>query len=106
MSQGKTTTQSSTATLVQPQPGQVPAFDSSLAVDGVTNPGADTLYTLTDIQTNPWWQVDIGFSLPIGQILIWPHPPTLSNLVDTISVTLEATADSTESNQQLQHIPR
>jgi hypothetical protein len=95
MSQGKSTTQSSTAT-IQNDTAEVPAFSSSWAVDGVTAPGTDLQYTLTDVETNPWWQVDIGFSLPIGQILIWPHPPTLSNLVDTLSVTLEVTPDGTD----------
>ncbi|HEX8846460.1 MAG TPA: discoidin domain-containing protein [Pyrinomonadaceae bacterium] len=59
----KTTTQSST------YQSQV----ASRAVDGNTNGNAWNLYTLTDWQLQPWWQVDLGASASIQTIKVWPR---------------------------------
>ncbi|MEZ0068332.1 hypothetical protein ABIA32_004356 [Streptacidiphilus sp. MAP12-20] len=56
---GKTATQSSTQ-------GSATA---DLAVDGVTDPAAtDSTIAQTQSQANPWWQVDLGASQPIGAV--------------------------------------
>ena len=60
---GKTATQSSTL------PG-TPA--AGAAVDGNTD-GAffDGSVTATNLDTNAWWQVDLGASMPVGSIVVW-----------------------------------
>ena len=63
VAQGRPATQSSTL------PGTPPA---SVAVDGNTD-GAffDGSVTATNLEPNPWWQVDLGASTSIGSIAIW-----------------------------------
>ncbi len=62
---GKTATQSSTL------PGY-PAPAPSAAVDGNTD--GDFLYesvTATNLDTNAWWQVDLGSSATVGSVVVW-----------------------------------
>jgi hypothetical protein len=63
LAQGKAATQSSTL------PG-TPA--AGAAVDGITD-GNFLLGSVTasNFESNPWWQVDLGASTPIGSIAIW-----------------------------------
>jgi hypothetical protein len=57
------TTQSSTL------PGTPPA---SVAMDGNTDGNFfDGSVTATNLEANPWWQVDLGASTAIGSIVIW-----------------------------------
>ena len=53
-------------------------FPASWAVDGDTNPPNGGQVTLTNVEKNRWWQGDIGFALPIGQVEIWPSQLSLS----------------------------
>ncbi|MFL6257379.1 MAG: discoidin domain-containing protein, partial [Pyrinomonadaceae bacterium] len=66
LAQGKTTSQSSTYT------GTSPNGDSWRAVDGNTN-GAyfSGSVTHTNIETNPWWQVDLGAVQSLGNLDLW-----------------------------------
>src|SRR5579871_6711278 len=65
LAQGKTATQSSTF------PGVTTAAASS-AVDGSTD-GAffDGSVTATNLDPNPWWQVDLGAPASVSSIVIW-----------------------------------
>jgi hypothetical protein len=65
LAQGKAATQSSTL------PGYAAAGANS-AVDGNTD-GAffDGSVTATNLDSNAWWQVDLGSSMAIGSIVIW-----------------------------------
>jgi hypothetical protein len=65
LAQGKQATQSSTL------PGVASAAASS-AVDGNTD-GAffDGSVTATNLDANPWWQVDLGASAAVSSIVIW-----------------------------------
>ncbi len=59
----KVATQSSTL------PGTPPA---SVAIDGNTDGNFfDGSVTATNLDSNPWWQVDLGASTAIGSIVIW-----------------------------------
>jgi hypothetical protein len=65
LAQGKAATQSSTL------PGY-PTAGASAAVDG--NPDGnfqDGSVTATNLDPNPWWQVDLGTSAAIGSIVVW-----------------------------------
>ena len=65
LAQGKTATQSSTF------PGYASAAAGS-AVDGNTDGRFfDGSVTATNLDTNAWWQVDLGASAAIGSIVIW-----------------------------------
>ncbi|HEV3198048.1 MAG TPA: discoidin domain-containing protein [Bryobacteraceae bacterium] len=62
---GKFATQSSTF------PGYATAGAAS-AVDGNTDGNfSDGSVTATNLDANPWWQVDLGASSPISSIVIW-----------------------------------
>jgi hypothetical protein len=62
---GKAATQSST------YPGSASAGALS-AVDGNTDGNfADGSVTATNLDNNPWWQVDLGGSTAIGSVVIW-----------------------------------
>jgi hypothetical protein len=65
LAQGKIATQSSTF------PGY-PSAAAGSAVDGNTD-GAffDGSVTATNLDPNPWWQVDLGASTAVGSIVIW-----------------------------------
>ena len=65
LSQGKTASQSSTL------PGYAPAGAAS-AVDGNTD-GAffDGSVTTTNMEANPWWQVDLGASSAVSSVVVW-----------------------------------
>jgi choice-of-anchor C domain-containing protein len=45
---------------------------ASAAFDGITNGSffAGSV-THTNLETNPWWQVDLGSSIPVGSVVIW-----------------------------------
>jgi hypothetical protein len=62
---GKTANQSSTL------PGY-PSAGAAAAIDGNTD-GAffDGSVTATNLDTNPWWQVDLGVSTTISSITVW-----------------------------------
>jgi hypothetical protein len=65
LAQGKAATQSSTL------PGY-PTAAASAAVDG--NPDGnffDGSVTATNLDPNPWWQVDLGASAAISSIVVW-----------------------------------
>jgi hypothetical protein len=65
LAQGRTATQSSTF------PGYASAAASS-AVDGNTDGSFfDGSVTATNLDTNAWWQVDLGASASISSIVIW-----------------------------------
>jgi hypothetical protein len=59
---GKTATQSST------WPGAVASLAVDGNVDGVFN---DNSVSSTDLDTNAWWQVDLGSSYTMNSIVIW-----------------------------------
>jgi len=62
---GKSATQSSTF------PG-APTAVASAAVDGNTDGNFfDGSVTATDLQTNPWWQVDLGASATVNSVAVW-----------------------------------
>jgi hypothetical protein len=43
-----------------------------MVVDGITDGiFADGSVTATNLENNPWWQVDLGASVPIGSIVVW-----------------------------------
>ncbi len=63
LAQGQPATQSSTL------PG-TPA--AGVAVDGNTDGNFyDGSVTATNLDPNPWWQVDLGASVPIGSVVVW-----------------------------------
>ena len=63
VAQGKPASQSSTLA------GTPPA---SVAVDGLTDGNFnDGSVTATNLDPNPWWQVDLGSSVPISSIVVW-----------------------------------
>ena len=65
LAQGKTATQSSTL-------GGYPTAGAGSAVDGNTDGNfPDGSVTATNLEANPWWQVDLGASTPIGSIVVW-----------------------------------
>jgi hypothetical protein len=65
LAQGKAATQSSTF------PGY-PADSAAAAVDGNTDGNFfDGSVTATNLDPNPWWQVDLGASTAVGSIVIW-----------------------------------
>ena len=65
VSQGKPATQSSTLA------GSSPAA-AAAAVDGSTDGNFfHNSVTATNLETSPWWQVDLGASTPVSQIVIW-----------------------------------
>ena len=65
LAQGKAATQSSTL------PGY-PTDSAAAAVDGNTDGNfSDGSVTATNLEPNPWWQVDLGISAVIGPITIW-----------------------------------
>jgi hypothetical protein len=65
LSQGKQATQSSTL------PGSATAVAAS-AVDGSTDGNFfNGSVTATDLDANPWWQVDLGASATVSSIVIW-----------------------------------
>jgi len=59
---GKSASQSST----------YPGYPASLANDGNTNGNVSAgSVTVTNADANPWWQVDLGTSAALSQIVIW-----------------------------------
>ena len=65
LAQGKTATQSSTL------PGS-PTAGASSAVDGNTDGNFyDGSVTATNLDPNPWWQVDLGASVAVNSVVIW-----------------------------------
>jgi hypothetical protein len=65
VAQGKLATQSSTL------PGYATSGAAS-AVDGITDGNfGDGSVTATGLDPNPWWQVDLGVSTAVGNIVIW-----------------------------------
>jgi hypothetical protein len=62
---GKAATQSSTLAGYPPDAAQS-AVDGN--IDGAFYDGS---VTATNLEANPWWQVDLGASTPIGSIIIW-----------------------------------
>ncbi len=63
VAQGKNATQSST------YPGTPPA---GVAVDGITDGSfGDGSVTATNLDANPWWQVDLGAPTSISSIVVW-----------------------------------
>lgn len=67
------------------------AGPAELAIDGNTN-GAfhDSMsVTHTENETNPWWQVDLGKSLPINSVVVWNRTDNnLQSRLDGFQVTL------------------
>ena len=65
VAQGKPATQSSTL------PGYPTAVAAS-AVDGNTSGNwADGSVTATNLDTNAWWQVDLGSSATVNSVVVW-----------------------------------
>ena len=112
LSQGKTTSQSST--LAQPQRGE-----AYRAVDGNTNGAwqwnSDTnslSHTASETESQAWWQVDLGEAATISQVKLWNRTDCcgerLANFYVFIATTdmtgrtlAQLTADSTVSKQQV-----
>ena len=46
---------------------------AKLAVDGNTNGDYNKARstTHTNVETNPWWEVDLGKAMPIGNVVVW-----------------------------------
>jgi hypothetical protein len=65
VAQGKLATQSSTL------PGY-PTTGAASAVDGITDGNfGDGSVTATALDPNPWWQVDLGVSTAVGNVVVW-----------------------------------
>jgi len=63
VSPGKTASQSSTLPFTPP---------ASVAVDGNTDGNFyDGSVTATNQENNPWWQVDLGASTPVSNVVVW-----------------------------------
>jgi len=72
LSSGKAASQSSTLT-----PGQT---DASKAVDGNADGSyPDGSLTHTNLDSNPWWQVDLGSSASISSIVVWNRTDCCGN---------------------------
>ena len=65
------------------------AVTAKLAVDSeiVNGSFANATPAQTDLQANPWWQVDLGASEAIGKIRLWTPPASLSNAYVLVSNT-------------------
>ncbi len=65
LAQGKTATQSSTL------PGY-PTAGAASAVDGNTDGNFfDGSVTATNLDPNPWWEVDLGATVTVNSVLVW-----------------------------------
>jgi MSHA biogenesis protein MshQ len=108
VSQGKTATQSSTSY----------SGAASRAVDGNTSGVyGNGSVTATGVETQPWWQVDVGQTYGITQVTLWNRTDSccvsrLSNFYVFVSnsdmsgrTLAQLTADSTVSNQFVSTMP-
>jgi hypothetical protein len=81
---GKTTTQSSTQS----------GGDASHAVDGNTNgdfgAGSVTHTSVSPVDNNPWWQVDLGASQSVGSVKLWNRTDCCSTALSNFYVFASA----------------
>ena len=85
MAIGKTATQSSTGF----------GGDASRAVDGITNgdfgAGSVTHTSMSPIDNNPWWQIDLGAAQSVGTIKVWNRTDCCSTRLSNFYVLASAT---------------
>ncbi|MEO0473685.1 MAG: T9SS type A sorting domain-containing protein, partial [Bacteroidota bacterium] len=64
------------------------------AVDGNTNGqwGAGSVTHTAAGQSNAWWEVDLGATYPVGDIVIWNRTDCCSNRLGNFTVSLENTS--------------
>lgn len=63
---------------------------ASRAIDGNTNGNSWNLYTLSNYEFQPWWQVDLGTSTTIETIKVWPRTDCCPDQITWIYVFVSA----------------